>query len=173
MVRVPPPFNREEALLIIDAGEVFAGALGQYLQLFDKTYFTAFQFYRHAQSIFLPKPWELAENEWTLVEQDFQRLWDSLPKYASNYRGSSGLQLLRIAMESPLRLVVLAVALPLTAAVIFSGGTIKVNPAKSTTDCHLPPLGDCIRALREALDSNRGNIAPPRGMKDSIEHIEP
>jgi hypothetical protein len=147
----------------------------------DQAYFAASRFYRDTgpQFLLLPATWNFSDEQWAVAEGGFQRLWDSLPKIASDYpkyttdhsfaRGRESFRILRIRMGSPILLTVEGLSWVLVAAVIFSGGKIKIA---RVLQCQLPPLGVGIKALREALNPNRKNIPRPRRMRDSIKRSD-
>ena len=56
----------------------------------------------------------------------------------------------KINKNSPLELTLCGISIALTVAVIFSGGSIEVSDKK--IKCTLPPLGEGIRRLREAIN---------------------
>jgi hypothetical protein len=171
------PAHRVEAVLVIETGEVFAGELGQFLRLMDQTYFGASRFYRGTETQILPNTWDFTEDQWVVAERDFQRLWDSLPKIASDYpkyttdhsftMGRESFRILRIRMGS-IELLLQGLMWPLLAAAIFSGCKIIRKP-DGTIEFHLRALGVGIRELLKASNPNRKNIPRPPRMRDRID----
>jgi hypothetical protein len=69
----------------------------------------------------------------------------------SNALGARSLSVRRLAVESPLEIVMIGVGAALALAVILSGGTIKFDVKAGSFEASLPALGEGIKKLREAL----------------------
>lgn len=65
--------------------------------------------------------------------------------------GKRTLSIQRLAVESPLEIVLIGVGMALALAVILSGGTIKFDVKTGNFEATVPPLGEGIRKLRKAL----------------------
>ena len=65
--------------------------------------------------------------------------------------GDRSVAVRRLAVESPLEIVMVGIAAALAVAVILSGGTVKFDAKTGSFEAALPALGEGIRKLREAL----------------------
>lgn len=65
--------------------------------------------------------------------------------------GKQGLSVRRLAVESPLDIILVGTGAALALAVILSGGTVKFDAKTGSFEASLPALGDGIRKLREAF----------------------
>jgi hypothetical protein len=170
------PESLEAIRMVIDADEpVFAGALGEFLQLLERAFVAVsmqgqtLPFQAIYQSVVYGDP-RLRES----LDDEFERIWDELPIWAertahyvlSHDSPRNGLRLLTLSKNSPIEMIAVGLPFALTAAAIFSGGQVKLPGFEA----RLPPLGVGIKALRNALGLAGPRQKLPRGtLHHSIE----
>lgn len=65
--------------------------------------------------------------------------------------GERAVEVQRLAVESPLEVVLVGIAAALAMAVILSGGSVKYDAVTGSFEAAMPALGEGIKKLREAL----------------------
>ncbi len=86
--------------------------------------------------------------------------------------GTDSLSVRRIAVQSPLEIVMVGIPAALALAVIISGGKIKFDPKAGSVEAELPALADGIRKLREVL-TKRANAPLDYGIRPKQVTLSP
>ena len=135
-------------LIFVDEGQPDVADVGHFMFLYGGVYAAAVsQLHRRDVERRLGLP---------LIEKRLRRHLDSLALIDTGALFSQDLHageltVKRLAVESPLEIVMCGVGAALALAVILSGGTIKFDAESGAFEATMPALGEGIRKLREAL----------------------
>jgi hypothetical protein len=158
-----------------DQGRIDAAEIGHYLFLFRGAYAAALPLVRH-------RPVRAASTQLEFLEA---RLRSKLSRLTvkridslfSRTLGHDAPTPERIGHESPLEIIMSGMLIALTLAVILSGGTVKFDVKSAKGEAILPPIGDGIRKLRQALTKAPGarlayGVRPKRIILSTAEFTE-
>ena len=132
-----------------DQGRIDAADIGHYLFLFRGAYAAALPLVRH-------QPTKAASAKLKTLEVRLRSKLSNLNVKSidglfSRSLGDDAPVPERIGHESPLEIIMSGILVALTLAVILSGGTVKFDVKLAKLEAILPPIGEGIKKLRQAL----------------------
>jgi hypothetical protein len=140
----------DQTRIVIDVNDepVWAGQFGEFLQLFERMYLATRD---QAGLLQFMEYWDPSQLSSAPLAENLGNIWETLPSASSgrlrSYKDGRGLPLVRFSRRSPIELIIASVPIACMAAVIFSGGHVRMPGF----EFRLPPLGTGIKSLRQAL----------------------
>lgn len=133
------------------------GLLFEYLNLFSRVYsrYANAALAGQLQMAINESPKSAGARAVKSVPVNFEQL-QAVEFTVDNEGQSNELLIEKLNKNSPLEMVLVGIPIALTAAVIFSGGTVKIN-RKEGFEFELPPIGEGLKKIREALEKAEVN----------------
>ncbi|WP_295972407.1 hypothetical protein [uncultured Xanthomonas sp.] len=135
--------ERFEVIIETDGGGIDVRLLNEFLYNFRAAYAAAVL---HDPGPAMTPQFDYEAAAWLSSKVDGSD-WKQIAQFARIDLGRSNLEIVDIRRKNPLTIIFSGVFVALAVAVIISGGELKAGPLK----VKLPPLGDGIAKLRQAL----------------------